>query len=187
MKHTHNRPRRRRTDVCPNPYDDLYFSQLAQEILQGDEGGKLVTLGSGQGGAEQDVQLLPNDAGGRLHDVLERLVFSVNVRDEMFGALGQVEDGLEIDDLRAGGLNGGVLLGQHFQVVQVLRPIGDFFGHDIRSFQIRATPVRRAASATAAETAGQTRGAIGSRRTTPTAPAAAAVVSDAIVAPTNTP
>ena len=35
MKHTHNRPRRRRTDVCPNPYDDLYFSQLAQEILQG--------------------------------------------------------------------------------------------------------------------------------------------------------
>ena len=34
MSYTHNRPRRR-TPVRRDPYEDLYFSQLAREILQG--------------------------------------------------------------------------------------------------------------------------------------------------------
>ena len=46
-------------------------------------------------------------------DVEEGLVLAVDVGDEVLGALGQVQDGLQIDDLTAGRLDGGVLAGEH--------------------------------------------------------------------------
>ena len=56
--------------------------------------------------------------------MLKGLVLPVDVGDEVLGALGQVQNGLEVDDLRAGSLDGGILAGQHFQVVQVFRAAG---------------------------------------------------------------
>ena len=61
--------------------------------------------------------------------MLECLVLAVDVGDEVFGALGQVQNGLQVDDFGAGGLYVGELLGQHFQIVQVLGTIGGFFRH----------------------------------------------------------
>ena len=50
----------------------------------------------------------------------EGFVFSVDIRDKVLGPLGQVQNGLQVDDLRAGGLYRGVLLGQQLQVAQLL-------------------------------------------------------------------
>lgn len=47
----------------------------------------------------------------------------------MLRALGQIQDGLEVDDLRAGSLHRGILPGQHFQVVQMLRAAVGLSGH----------------------------------------------------------
>ena len=47
------------------------------------------------------------------------LVLSVDVGDEVLGAFGQVQNSLKIDDLAAGSLYGGVLLGQQFQITQL--------------------------------------------------------------------
>ena len=52
--------------------------------------------------------------------MLKGLVLPVDIRDEVLGALGEDENGLEVDDFRAGGLDRGVLLGQHAQIVQVI-------------------------------------------------------------------
>ena len=85
------------------------------ELLLGivDEGGQLVPVGLGDAGGEEGVHLLPDHAGGRVEDVEEGLVLAVDVGDEVLGALGQVQDGLQVDDLTAGRLDGGVLAGEH--------------------------------------------------------------------------
>ena len=47
--------------------------------------------------------------------MLESLVFPVYVGQEMFSAFGQVQDGLQVDDLRARGTDVGNALGEQFQ------------------------------------------------------------------------
>ena len=53
--------------------------------------------------------------------MLERLKLPVNVGVEVLGALREVLDGPQVDDLRAGGLDGGVLFGQQLEVFQLFR------------------------------------------------------------------
>ena len=43
----------------------------------------------------------------------------MDVGDEVLGAFGQVQNSLKIDDLAAGGLYDGILLGQQFQITQL--------------------------------------------------------------------
>ena len=45
-------------------------------------------------------------------------MFAVDIGDEVLGALGEVEDGLKVDDFCACGLDGGVLAREHFQVTE---------------------------------------------------------------------
>ena len=78
-----------------------------------DEGGQLVPVGLGDAGGEEGVHLLPHHAGGRIEDVEEGLILPMDVRDEVLRALGQVQNGLEVDDLTAGRLHRGVLAGEH--------------------------------------------------------------------------
>ena len=59
----------------------------------------------------------------------EGLVLPVDVGDEVLGPLGQVQNGLQVDDLGAGGLYRGVLPGQQLQVAQLLWAEG-LFCHD---------------------------------------------------------
>jgi len=45
---------------------------------------------------EGRLHALADDAGAVVEDVLEGLVLAVDVRDEVLGTLGKVEDGLEV-------------------------------------------------------------------------------------------
>ena len=58
--------------------------------------------------------------------MLEGLVLAVDVRDKVLGALGQVEDGLKIDDLGERCLRGWELLGEKLEVLEL---IGVFLLH----------------------------------------------------------
>ena len=97
----------------------LHQGQLFLGVI--DERGQLIPVVPGHAGAEQLIQFLFNHAGTGVQDVQERLVFSVDIGDEVLRALRQVHNGLQVDDLRAGGLDGGILFGQQLQIAQFLR------------------------------------------------------------------
>ena len=50
----------------------------------------------------------------------ECFIFAVNIGHEMFGGLGEVQNGGQVDDFLAGSMNGGVLLGQQLQITELL-------------------------------------------------------------------
>ena len=84
----------------------------ALELLVGvvDEGAELGLLAGGELVAEDRFDALADDARAVVDDVVELLRVAVDVGDEVLGGLGQVEDGLEVDDLGVDGLAGGELL-----------------------------------------------------------------------------
>jgi len=61
--------------------------------------------------AENLVHVFAYHARAVVEDVHERLVFAMEVAHEVLGALGQVKDGLEIDDLGEDRLLCGKVLG----------------------------------------------------------------------------
>ena len=71
--------------------------------------------------AEGQIHLFPDDAGAVVENMAKSLFFPVEVAHEMLGALGEVEDGVEIDQLGTHSLDGGILPGQQLQVPPVLR------------------------------------------------------------------
>ena len=71
--------------------------------------------------AEHDLDMLPYHPRAVVQDVHEGLVLTVQIAHEVLGALGEVQDGLQVDDLGEDGLLGGELLGQERQVLQGLR------------------------------------------------------------------
>ena len=90
-------------------------AELAVGVV--DEGAEVGLLSERELKAERVRHALSNDAGAVGEDVLERLVLAVHVRDKVLGALRQVEDGLEVDDLRVRRARGGELLGQELEVL----------------------------------------------------------------------
>ena len=84
-----------------------------------DERAQLPCLLAGEGGAEDLIHVLAHHARAVAEDVYERLVLAVQVAHEVLGALGQVEDGLQIDDLGEHGLLAGKLLGKQAEVLEV--------------------------------------------------------------------
>ena len=71
--------------------------------------------------AKNFVNMLAYDARAVVEDMHEGLVLAMQVAHKMLGALGQVEDGREIDDLGERGLLGGELSRQQAQILEVLR------------------------------------------------------------------
>ncbi len=69
--------------------------------------------------AEEFVHLALDVAGGVLQHVLEGLALAVEVGEEVLGALGQVHDGLEVDDLGGGLGDVGERLREQLEVVHV--------------------------------------------------------------------
>ena len=57
------------------------------------------------------------------------LVFSVDIGDEMLTALRKVQNGAEIDDLGAGRAQGGILPGEHLQIMKLFRCIASVGFH----------------------------------------------------------
>ena len=74
---------------------------------------------------QHNVHLLPDDAGGGVQDMYERLVLAVQVTHEVFGALGQLEQRLRADDLAGSRCLRGIVPGQKAQIFQV---VPDLFG-----------------------------------------------------------
>ena len=92
--------------------------QLGDGVVN--EGSQFVALPAGEGGAEELFHLGLDLAGAGVEDVEEGVVLAVDIGHEMLGALGQVQNGVEPHQLLAGCLNGGVLLGQHPQITELL-------------------------------------------------------------------
>ena len=84
-----------------------------------DERGQLVQLLPGDGVDEQLIEPLPDHAGAGVQNVQEGLVLPVQVGDEVLTALGQVQNGVEIDDLRGRGPDRGEHAGEHPKIAQV--------------------------------------------------------------------
>ncbi len=72
----------------------------------------------------------------------KRLVLPVDVGYEVLARLGQVQDGPEIDDLRAGCLDRGILTGQHFEIAELLRGKGFMAAHVSSSLRGKRRPER---------------------------------------------
>ena len=123
-------------DAVPFPHIVALPLDLLQLLLGVvDEGGQLVPVGAGDSGAQQLVDLHPHHAGGGVEDVLEGLVLPVDVGQEVFGALGKVLDGPQVDDLGTGGLDIGIVPGQQPQVLQPLGGKGHGGLHGASSFK----------------------------------------------------
>ena len=73
----------------------------------------------GDAGGKKLVHLFPHRAGSAVQDVEKGLIFAVHVGNKVLGALGQIQNGLEIDDLGTGRLYRGILPGQHLKIVQI--------------------------------------------------------------------
>ena len=98
----------------------LLLEQRQLLIRIGDERGEHIPLMGGKQVAVQVVDLALDDAAGVMQDMQESLMLAMQIRKEMLRALGQVEDGLQVDDLRTGSLHRGILLCQKPQIVQLL-------------------------------------------------------------------
>ena len=68
---------------------------------------------------KKHVHFFPDDAGAVVQNVVKGFVLPVQVAHEMFRALGQIDDGLQVDDLRDRRLLGGKLPRQQFQIFSV--------------------------------------------------------------------
>ena len=86
-----------------------------------DERAQLALFVKGERVAKDLVDMLAYDARAVVEDVHEGFVFAMQVAHKVLGALGQVEDGREIDDLGKRGLLGGELSRQQAQILEVLR------------------------------------------------------------------
>ena len=73
------------------------------------------TLHRGQRLGKQYVHLFPDDAGGIVEDVLEGLIFPVQIAHKVLGAFGQIEDCLQVDDFGADLLPGRIFFRQQAQ------------------------------------------------------------------------
>ena len=69
--------------------------------------------------AVQPFDLLADDARAVVHDMAERLVFTVQIAHEVFCALGQAQDRLDVDHLRRRRLHGRVFFADQAQIFPV--------------------------------------------------------------------
>ena len=90
-----------------------------------DEGAQVALFLLGELVAEDIVHVLAHHARAVVENMQERLVFTVQIAHEMLGALGQVEDCLQVDDLGKHRLLRGKMLREQAQVLERLVGAGD--------------------------------------------------------------
>ena len=91
----------------------LQLRQLALGVI--DEGGEFRALALGHPGAQHPVHLFADDARRAGQNMPERLGLAVHVAHEMLGGLGQLEDGVQVDNLFRGRGHGGVIFRKALQ------------------------------------------------------------------------
>ena len=91
----------------------------ARELLARivDERAEIVLLDGGELMAEGGADAFAHDARAVVEDVQEGLVLAVDIAHEVLGALREVEDCLEVDDLGVRRLDGGELLGEEQEIL----------------------------------------------------------------------
>ena len=107
-----------------------HVSELELRVV--DQRGQGVPLGGGHKVPQGLVDLPAHGAGGVAQDVAKALVLPVNVADIVLRALGQVQNGAQVDDLREDLLAAGIAPGQELEhpqgfFVQVLFRHGSSF------------------------------------------------------------
>jgi len=83
---------------------------LQTSIRVVDQGGKLLDIPALQSVFEYLVEFIADRARAVAEHMGEGLVLPVDIRHKMFRALGQVQYGSQIDDLRGGAGDGGIEL-----------------------------------------------------------------------------
>ncbi len=88
----------------------LYMLQYLGHLLPGiiNQGGQGLLVLAAQGVAEHIVDLAPHGPGSVSQHMGKRLVLAVDIREEMFGPLGQVKDCLQINHLCGSGCYGWI-------------------------------------------------------------------------------
>ena len=82
---------------------------------------QLALFVKGESVAKNFVNMLADNARAVVEDVHKGFVLAMHIAHKMLGALGQVEDGRQIDDLGKCRLFGGELSRQQSQILEVLR------------------------------------------------------------------
>ena len=98
------------------PADQVDF--LARVV---DERAKIAFFVKGERVTKDLVDMLAHHARAVIEDVHKGFVLAMHVAHKMLGALGEVENGREVDDLGKRGLLGGKLSRQQTQILKVLR------------------------------------------------------------------
>ena len=111
-------------------------AELLQLLLRiVDQGGQLRPILRREAVGKKQVDPLAHHAGAGVEDVQKSFVLPVDVGDKMLTSPGQVQNGLQIDDLRTGGAQIRIHPGQHFQHVQFVVGILTLLLHeDVPSF-----------------------------------------------------
>ena len=86
----------------------------------GDEGGQFVALFFRQGEGVHRVDLVADDAGGGAEQLDKGAVFTVQVTEKIFCALGQAQNGAHVHNGPDGRLHIGIALSEQLQIVQIL-------------------------------------------------------------------
>ena len=114
-------------DLVPLRRADARLVQLIELFLRIiDQRSERVALRLGNAVFKQRVHLDAHDAGRVFQHVQKRLVFAVDVADEVFRPLGQAQDRLQIDDLRGDLRDRRVFARKQFQVLHVRRLLFHF-------------------------------------------------------------
>ena len=92
--------------VLPVPGVFQYLGHLLPGIIN--QGGQGLLVLAAQGVAEHIVDLAPHGPGSVSQHMGKRLVLAVDIREEMFGPLGQVKDCLQINHLCGSGCYGWI-------------------------------------------------------------------------------
>ena len=86
-----------------------------------DQRGQLILFLFGEPVFEGFVQLVPDFTGASIEDMQKCFVFTVDIGHKMFRTLGQIQNGLQTNNLCTGGLNSGILQGEKLQIPELLR------------------------------------------------------------------
>ena len=114
---------------------DVGVAQVVQLLLRVvDQRGQLIKLRAGDAVGKERVQRLADHAGAGIENVQKGLMLPMDIGDEVLAALGQVHDGLQVDDLRGRRADRGKHAGEHLQIAQVIFRVGAVLCHRSISF-----------------------------------------------------
>lgn len=100
-------------EIVEIAFGGLHSFEFAAGIV--DEGAKLADFLLAHGGAEDVGHFAADVAGSVFEDMLESLKLAMEVGHEMFGAFGEIQNRLKVNDFGSGSRGGGEGLREQFE------------------------------------------------------------------------